>query len=91
MAEIRTPRSTGRAPWGWILGLIVLGIATIAIIWWLRAGAPPAGTTGQEGVEQRVEPGQPGLQPQGPGMAPPTQPQPTQPQPTQPQPTQPPS
>jgi hypothetical protein len=82
MAEIRTPRSTGRAPWGWIIALIVVGIATVAIIWWVRAGAPPAGTTGQEGVEQRVEPGQPGLQPRQPGT-PGTQPQP-QPQPQPP-------
>jgi hypothetical protein len=80
MAEIHTPRSTGRAPWGWILALIVLGVATIAIIWWVRAGAPPAGTTGQEGVEERIEPGQPGLQPLQPG-GPGTQPQPTPPAP----------
>lgn len=67
MAEIRTgrnPSGARRTPVGWIIGLIILGIATAAIIWWVRAGAPPAGTTGQQGVEQRVEPDQPGLQPQ---------------------------
>jgi hypothetical protein len=67
MAEIRTPRAAGGVPWGWIIGLVAVAVATIAIIVWLRAGAPPAGTAGQEGVEQRVEPGQPGLNPQQPG------------------------
>jgi hypothetical protein len=67
MAEIRTPRSAGGAPWGWIIGLVVVALATVAIIWWTRAGAPPVGTTGQEGVEQRIEPDQPGLNPQQPG------------------------
>jgi hypothetical protein len=83
MAEIRTdrePRHARRTPVGWIIGLIVVAVATVAIIWWLRAGAPPAGVTGQEGVEERVEPGQPGLQPGtepvGPPGAAPTTPTP---------------
>jgi hypothetical protein len=63
MAGIRTPRSARRAPWGWIAGFIGLALLTFAVIWWLRAGAPPTGATGQEGVEQRDERGQPGLQP----------------------------
>jgi hypothetical protein len=63
MAQIRTSRSAGRAPWGWITGFVVLAVVTVAIIWWLRAGAPPTGATGQEGIEQRSEPGQPGTRP----------------------------
>jgi hypothetical protein len=65
MATLRgTQGERGGAPWGWIIGLVVLAVTTFAIIWWVRAGAPPADTTGQQGVEQRgpaVD--QPGAQP----------------------------
>jgi hypothetical protein len=66
MAQIRTGRNPGdarRTPVGWIVGLIIVAIATFAIIWWVQRGAPGAGVTGQEGVEERVERGQPGAQP----------------------------
>jgi hypothetical protein len=66
MATLRnTQGEPGRTPWGWIAGLVVLAVVTFAIIWWMRAGAPPAGVTGQEGVEERATPDQqqPGAQP----------------------------
>lgn len=81
MATLRnTQGEPGRTPWGWIIGLAVVGLATIAIIWWMRAGAPPVDTTGQEGVEERASPSQqqPGSQPPvltpGPGEPPGAQP-----------------
>jgi hypothetical protein len=66
MATLRGTRGErGGAPWGWIAGLVAVAIASFAIIWWLRAGAPPVDTTGQQGVEQRTGPApdQPGVQP----------------------------
>jgi hypothetical protein len=72
MATLRgTQGRPGGTPWGWIIGLVVLAVFTIAVIWWLRAGAPPADVTGQEGVEVRSAPDQqqPGAQP--PVMTPP--------------------
>jgi hypothetical protein len=66
MATLRGAQGRqGTTPWGWIIGLIVVAVLTAAIIWWMRAGAPPIGTSGQEGVEQRSAPGtdQPGAQP----------------------------
>jgi hypothetical protein len=54
----------GRTPWGWILGLLLVGVATFAIIWWTRAGAPPVDATGLD-EELRTAPAaeQPGTQP----------------------------
>jgi hypothetical protein len=78
MAEIRTERKTAGTPWGWIIALVVIAVLAFGIIWWLRAGAPPVDTTGQPGVEQRVDPAQPGQQPPQPGQQPP---QPNQPMP----------
>jgi hypothetical protein len=70
MATLRgTQGERGGAPWGWIIGLVVVAVAAFAIVWWLRAGSPPVDTTGQQGVEQRggalpEQPvGQPGGQP----------------------------
>lgn len=66
MATLRGAQGRqGGMPWGWIVGMVVVVVATALIIWWTRAGAPPAGTSGQEGVEQRSAPGQdqPGAQP----------------------------
>ncbi|HSJ24116.1 MAG TPA: hypothetical protein VK929_05555 [Longimicrobiales bacterium] len=55
MATLRnTQRETGGTPWGWIIGLVVLAVVTFGIIWWMRAGAPPAGVTDQQGVEQTM-------------------------------------
>jgi hypothetical protein len=87
MATLRgTQGRPGGVPWGWIIGLVVVGVATMAILWWLRAGAPPAGTTGQEGVEMRGTPNQqqPGAQP--PVMTPAPAEQPPVIDPGQPQP-----
>lgn len=74
MATLReTQGEPGRTPWGWIIGLVVLAVVTFAIIWWMRAGAPPAGVTDQQGVEETTPATQPG------GSPPVTDPAPVQP------------